>query len=873
MTEIDGDDQALAPSWLTCTHRSRESSSPCTGKQVDGFDYCLAHLEPEQLNQALQRLGPGADLEAPGTDISAELFERILAAVASEDGPPTFGSVSLAEAHFIEGVSFVDARFGGDANFVSARFSKGARFDSAQFGGTALFIDARFSGEGDASFIGARFSEGAWFDGAKFSQDARINRVHFKGNASFAGAQFGRCARFDGTCFSQNARFDGANFGVATKFHSMNSGAAAKFDGVNFDGDTGFDGVQFNGDASFVGTRFENTTSLGPLTAGNLILRQAVFVRPVVIEAAAVTVACNRTTWETGVTMRLRYTRIDLKHATFTTRSFIAGINHPFGVTPMLGRLDDSKILCRLPWERRISDDSWMPVVSSLRGADEFNVSFANVDLSQYRRGGRLVLYIGWLVLKAMGRGLLQLLRAIGKFVVDEVKDTLEHLAEQAAPGFGGLLLKLLFALPKLLLTLPLLGAFLAWLLTRHRWLYALVIFVVATAIVAVAYARRRPIADKWSYPIRLRYSPDSGWRASHAQTEVSARRTRWAAAYDLVGLRRRLIKAETALSDHPLKCPLPNQAAHWGQVHRSLQAWAEFPINSSSRPLILLGPTVLVAPLPDGKAQAAFAHCLIEAVPGFPAEILHALRYYRGAGTCACLDNQEIAACELTETLRHRHRISTQNDDAPTNLIDRQRQQGEPPIEPLLVTTALPGCARFLTDRGQQELPAWEVHAQGIQQPIWVLDPKTSQQAWRPPGLAGHELSWRGSIAQLTADERTIALSFSVIADQHIIYPGVDVIMEEEAPVVAVIPVPVDTRPRDPRQPHKQRWEVSAPLSWPLGPRVLLDGNGCPVLVRSWRSNPPAMRRPLLAGSPGGELLAGGAEPLSAWTSEIAHL
>jgi hypothetical protein len=355
---------------------------------------------------------------------------------------------------------------------------------------------------------------------------------------------------------------------------------------------------------------------------------------------------------------------------------------------------------------------------------------------------------------------------------------------------------------------------------------------VVFTAVVALVYPRRRQIADKWSLPIRLRYSRDSGWYASHAQTEVGAYRTRWTAAYDLVMLRRRLHKATTAFMDLSLSCPLPDHAADWRQVYRSLQAWAGFPANSDSRPLVLLGPTVLVAALPDGKAKAALAHGLIEAVPGFPAEILHALRSYRGTGACSCLANQGIAdaASEIAETL---HRASAQSDDSPASLVDCHRQQGGPPIEPMLVTTAFPGLAPFLTDRGQRKLPAWEIHTQNVEQPIWVLDPETSQEAWRPPGLAGHELSWRGSIAQLTADGRTMALSFSVIADEHIIYPGAEVVKEEEG-VVAVIPVPVNTWPLNPRQTHQQRWEVSALLTRPLESRVLLDGNGCPVLVRS---------------------------------------
>jgi hypothetical protein len=78
-----------------------------------------------------------------------------------------------------------------------------------------------------------------------------------------------------------------------------------------------------------------------------------------------------------------------------------------------------------------------------------------------------------------------------------------------------------------------------------------------------------------------------------------------------------------------------------------------------------------------------------------------------------------------------------------------------------LLVTTAILGTTLFLTDRGKRPLPAWEVHARGVPAPIWVLDPATRQQVWRPPGLAEHDLIEDISQPHLGADGRTITLSF----------------------------------------------------------------------------------------------------------------
>jgi hypothetical protein len=176
----------------------------------------------------------------------------------------------------------------------------------------------------------------------------------------------------------------------------------------------------------------------------------------------------------------------------------------------------------------------------------------------------------------------------------------------------------------------------------------------------------------------------------------------------------------------------------------------------------------------------------LVEAAPGFPAQILQALR--------------------------------------------PRRQQAGPPVEPLLVTTATLGTAEFITDRGRRQLPAWEVHACGVPGPFWVLDPGTAQQAWRSPGLADDELTWRASRAELGTDGRTVVLSFSGIPRAYADYPRADVL--EAGAAVAIVPTPVDIGPPGPRLGYAEQRKVSAVLTSPLGARVLLDGDGGPVLV-----------------------------------------
>src|SRR5579859_4886343 len=143
-------DEPFTPSWLTCKHRVEETGSACIGRQVDGYDHCLAHLGAAQLEHALERLGPSADLEAPGTDISPKLLQQILNAVEDENGVPALGSVFLAQARFTGSANFALVQFSGNANFTGARFTEGAVFDGAEFVDNALFIRVQVHG-GSAS--------------------------------------------------------------------------------------------------------------------------------------------------------------------------------------------------------------------------------------------------------------------------------------------------------------------------------------------------------------------------------------------------------------------------------------------------------------------------------------------------------------------------------------------------------------------------------------------------------------------------------------------------------------------------------------------------------------------------------------------------
>ncbi len=196
-----------------------------------------------------------------------------------------------------------------------------------------------------------------------------------------------------------------------------------------------------------------------------------------------------------------------------------------------------------------------------------------------------------------------------------------------------------------------------------------------------------------------------------------------------------------------------------------------------------MLDPAVQYGLFPrEGQEKIALLNGLVEGAPGFPAQILEALR-------------------------------------------GRPRPREVPP---LVLESALPGEREFATDRGRKRLPAWRVQARGVPDPIWVLDPATRRQSWQPPGQEDHY--WRGHQASLENDGRTLTVSFTG-SPRPYRYPGAMVL--ESGHAVAVIPVG-EERATGWHTLAGQTRQVSATLARPLGNRVLLDGRGKPLMVTS---------------------------------------
>jgi hypothetical protein len=225
-------------------------------------------------------------------------------------------------------------------------------------------------------------------------------------------------------------------------------------------------------------------------------------------------------------------------------------------------------------------------------------------------------------------------------------------------------------------------------------------------------------------------------------------------------------------------------------QARRGVQAWSSFPASRQPRPLVLLFPAVRSAGFPDGQKKMAFLSGAIEAAAGFPGPLLQALR---------------------TPRARTSHAGS-----------------------PLIVTTATLASAKFCTDRGWLQLPAWKVRAIDVSEPIWVLDPSISQQSWQPP--APYVPDWPGSTAVLKADGRTVTMTFA--GSPYADYPDAEIL--ESGAAIAIVPTPVfipmhasTSYATEQSLPLVgQARQITVTLAEGLSGRVLLDNGGSPVMV-----------------------------------------
>ncbi|MEV4049564.1 pentapeptide repeat-containing protein [Amycolatopsis sp. NPDC049688] len=249
----------VGPDWPTC------AADVCIGRQIEGFERCLAHLGTDERDDVLRRFAPSDDVDLRGTTLTIGLLERLLTHMSEDPADPAalvrLGRADFRYCHFHDDDDASGTERPEDAAVDDGTGSVCARFKGVWFSGDAVFSGARFSG--NAVFGHAQFSGDAWFDGVRFDGDARFDRARFDGVAGFHHARFDGDARFGDVQFDRYAVFDGAQFSGYAGFGGARFGLDAKFSGARFAGNAVFHSAQFNGYALFRRTRFGDLAGFG----------------------------------------------------------------------------------------------------------------------------------------------------------------------------------------------------------------------------------------------------------------------------------------------------------------------------------------------------------------------------------------------------------------------------------------------------------------------------------------------------------------------------------------------------------------------------------------------------------------------------------
>lgn len=236
----------------------------------------------------------------------------------------------------------------------------------------------------------------------------------------------------------------------------------------------------------------------------------------------------------------------------------------------------------------------------------------------------------------------------------------------------------------------------------------------------------------------------------------------------------------------------LEHQRARW-----ALEQWAKFPIRETPRPLVFVGPLVLVhLGFRSGSAKLGFLRGAIDGDSSVPTQVLDLLR---------------------TEGSLH----AVGDNETRVLVRDARREMAE-----------------FRTDRGLLPLAAWHLESDDVTESIIVLDPGDAHRRWKPPASPDVPRPYPGPPhrahgATLGSDGSSLTLNFVGGAVSDVDYPSAAVFESDTA--VAIVPTRAD------RDSLGRRTAVSAvgvprsvavELAAPLGSRVLIDLDGSPVVV-----------------------------------------
>jgi hypothetical protein len=251
------------------------------------------------------------------------------------------------------------------------------------------------------------------------------------------------------------------------------------------------------------------------------------------------------------------------------------------------------------------------------------------------------------------------------------------------------------------------------------------------------------------------------------------------------------------------------------------LDAWRDFPVTRSPRPILLLSGPLRETGYHTDDAKLAVATGRYELVAKLPST--------RPAGRPVALPDGPYTLPLITAT----------------EAFERLRATGDPgnapgaDPTPLRITKVELGSAPFGTDRGERELPAWLFHAPDSFEPLaW---PALAPEAfWRlgdlPP--AGDTLD-----AKLAADGVTLTVTMPApypgACPGDPIYRHVPVVIERATAVAVGVRAEVVSIAPGPRRDDcgydamLRLKEYTVRIRTPLGHRVLIGASGGPVPVK----------------------------------------
>lgn len=213
--------------------------------------------------------------------------------------------------------------------------------------------------------------------------------------------------------------------------------------------------------------------------------------------------------------------------------------------------------------------------------------------------------------------------------------------------------------------------------------------------------------------------------------------------------------------------------------TEQSLARWVSFPIGADPRPLVVLGEEVQAPKFVEVEDDTAFYLGRVDANGKVPPEAAQAF-------------------------------AKMSKPDA-----------GKPTIK---VLSARKDTAKFDTDRGPRELPAWIFELAGAYGPVVVLDIK--------PGYLAEHSKTRASVS---ADGRTLTVNMAKAGEPC---PGQQATIYQprrlESPTAVAVGLHVSGGPEGgcPRRAIYLSEDYTIRLSGPLGNRVLVDPKGNPITV-----------------------------------------